>query len=162
MKDESTADTTPEPVTQEAEYPQPPERVWEALTDPDALSKWLLPAADFAPEPGHRFRLDAPDGGTVEGEVREAEPARRLVYTWKASPDAPTGRVTWVLIPTERGGTRLRVVHEPVATGGVTLLRAAARLSFRRRPARLKEQPFLATPGLPPAVLFTGGETYSR
>lgn len=123
-----------EPVTREAEYPHPPERVWEALTDPDALSDWMLPTRDFAPEPGRRFRFD---GGGVEGEVREAEPARRLVYTWRPAPHLPEGRVTWTLTPTERGGTRLRIVHEPVAgEGGVTLLSSAARASFRRRPIR--------------------------
>ena len=49
------AGTPPPPVTREAEYPQSPERVWKALTDPDALEKWLLPTTDFAPEPGRRF-----------------------------------------------------------------------------------------------------------
>jgi len=128
------------PVTCEAEYPQAPERVWEALTGAGALSDWMLPTRDFAPEPGRRFTFDASEEGSpaVEGEVREAEPARRLVYTWRAAPHLPEGRVTWTLEPTERGGTRLRIVHEPVAQGAgeVTFLSVAARASFRRRPAR--------------------------
>jgi len=155
------AGTPPPPVTREAEYPQSPERVWKALTDPDALEKWLLPTTDFAPEPGRRFRLDAPEGTTVEGEVREAEPGRRLVYTWKTGADTPAGRVTWTLTPTERGGTRLRIVHEP-GVAGLTMLRSRSHASFARRPspALLLRTRLRATPGRLTAVLISGGKTH--
>ncbi len=143
MKVEATvaegAGPAAEPVTREAEYPQAPERVWEALTEAGALSDWMLPTRDFAPEPGRRFTFEDPAGEpAVQGEVREAEPARRLVYTWRAAPHLPEGRVTWTLEPTERGGTRLRIVHEPIVreVGGTTFCAAAAHASFRRRPAR--------------------------
>ena len=39
--------------------PHPPERVWQALTDPALLARWLMPN-DF-PKPGHvgRHRVHA-------------------------------------------------------------------------------------------------------
>src|SRR5262249_17808941 len=37
-------------------YPQPPERVWRALTTPEELAQWLMPN-DFAPKVGHKFQF---------------------------------------------------------------------------------------------------------
>ena len=37
-------------------YPYPIDRVWEAITDPDAISDWLMPT-DFAPRLGHKFQF---------------------------------------------------------------------------------------------------------
>ncbi len=33
---------------------RPPDQVWQALTDPDLLARWLMPN-DFRPAVGHRF-----------------------------------------------------------------------------------------------------------
>ncbi len=67
-------------------YPYPPERVWEAITDAEALSDWLMPT-DFAPRLGHKFQFrtkPAPGfDGIVNCEVIELVPPRRLAYTWK-------------------------------------------------------------------------------
>ena len=38
----------------EAEYPHAPERVWAALTNPDAIKEWLMPN-DFSHASGMRF-----------------------------------------------------------------------------------------------------------
>ena len=54
-------------------YPYPIDRVWEAITDPAAISDWLMPT-DFAPRLGHKFQFRTkPEPG----------PPRRLAYTWK-------------------------------------------------------------------------------
>ena len=142
-------------VVREAEYPQAPERVWDALTDPDALSEWLMPATDFAPERGRRFRLHpSPDAAdAVECQVTEAEPARRRSYTWRAAASGrPAGRVTWTLTPTERGGTRLRIVHEPVVTGP-----AACSFAVARRPQPTRHLDMHTPITRLTAVLITGG-----
>jgi uncharacterized protein YndB with AHSA1/START domain len=34
--------------------PRPPGRVWQALTDPALLARWLMPT-DFKPVVGHAF-----------------------------------------------------------------------------------------------------------
>jgi uncharacterized protein YndB with AHSA1/START domain len=101
-----------------ATYPQPPACVWLALTDPRALSEWLMPTVDFEPRLGHRFqfRVDHPKGWNtvVDCEVVELAPSRRLAYTWRT--DIPgTGRrldtrVTWTLEPSG-SGTRLLLEH---------------------------------------------------
>lgn len=82
----------------------PPAKVWRALTEPELIGAWLLPAR-FAPVVGHRFVLEA-DWGTVACEVREVVPPVRLVYTWDAGDLRSV--VAWTLTATP-GGTRLRM-----------------------------------------------------
>lgn len=112
-------------VKMEVFYNHPPERVWRALTDKEALSEWLM-ETDFEPRVGAKYLMRSkPMGnwdGTVRGEVLEAEPPRRLVYTWKGGgSERPTMTVTWLLQP-ENGGTRLRLEHTGfVGVGGFLL-----------------------------------------
>ena len=76
-------------LRKQAYYPHPPEAVWIALTDPQALAEWLMPN-NFKPVVGHRFRfhVDPMPGfsGISECEVLEVEAPRRLVYTWQSIP----------------------------------------------------------------------------
>src|SRR5712664_2581460 len=62
------------------------ERLWEAITDPEIRAKYNFGAAwhsDWAP--GSRLEMTAPKAGVLsEGEVLEADPPRRLVYTMTA------------------------------------------------------------------------------
>jgi uncharacterized protein YndB with AHSA1/START domain len=41
-------------IEHEETYPHPPERVWQALTDPAELGVWLMPTG-FAALAGHKF-----------------------------------------------------------------------------------------------------------
>jgi uncharacterized protein YndB with AHSA1/START domain len=95
----------------EAEYGHAPEKVWRALTEPAAIARWLM-QNDFAARPGHRFQFRAkPVGGwdgIVRGEVLEADPPKRLVYTWTSN--MIDTRVIWTLTPTSNG-TRVVLEH---------------------------------------------------
>lgn len=88
-------------------YPHPPERVWAALTDSEALEAWLMPN-DFQPVVGHKFtvKTDPAPGfdGIVHCEVLELEPPSRLSYTWRNGVLDTT--VSFRLEPVD-GGTRL-------------------------------------------------------
>lgn len=94
-------------------YPQPPHKVWRALTDRKILARWLMPN-DFEPRRGHRFRFqprtrrDGPE--PIHCEVVEIESPRRLVYTWRPASSATSSQMTWTLDPVE-GGTRLTLMH---------------------------------------------------
>jgi uncharacterized protein YndB with AHSA1/START domain len=92
-------------VIVECELPDPPEKVWRALTEPDLVAEWLT-----ADEP-------AP----IEREVVLEEPPRLLRLAWRDGRDVES-LVTFELQRTEAGGTNLRVVHTGLAA---TALEAA-------------------------------------
>ena len=97
-------------VIVEREIPFPPEKVWRALTQPHLIAEWLM-KNDFAPVPGHRFRLQG-DWGGVECEVLTVEPPASLSYRWDHPHEDPAfdlrSVVTFTLTPAG-AGTRLRV-----------------------------------------------------
>jgi uncharacterized protein YndB with AHSA1/START domain len=68
------------------EYPHPVERVWQAITDREALAEWLMPN-DFAPVLGHKFnfRTEPAPGfdGVVDCEVTALEAPHHLALTWR-------------------------------------------------------------------------------
>jgi uncharacterized protein YndB with AHSA1/START domain len=110
-----------QPITirKERYYPQSPENVWAAITDPHALAEWLEPN-DHQPIVGHKFQFRCDPGicgsGITECEVLEADPPRRLVWSWchvPAKPDCPKPTpmtIAWTLIP-QGEGTLLILEH---------------------------------------------------
>ena len=94
-------------------FPHAPERVWQALTDPQALAQWLLPNT-FEPRLGHHFRLtrmsEAGKRQKVSCRVVELEAPSRLAYTWQAEDEALPTLVAWTLEAVEEG-TCLRLEH---------------------------------------------------
>ena len=100
-------------------YPHPPEDVWAAITDPHALAEWLEPN-DHLAKAGHKFQFRCDPGlcgcGITECEVLEADPPRRLVWSWVSvpknenSPRPDPMTIIWTLTPQE-GGTLLTLEH---------------------------------------------------
>ena len=88
-------------------YPHPPARLWRALTDPEQLSRWLMPT-NFRPEVGAAFHFDTGSWGLTQCVVLALEPEKRLQISWKNPPLDTV--VTWTLVP-EEGGTRLILEH---------------------------------------------------
>ena len=134
--------------------PHPPEKVWQALTRSELISRWLMPN-DFKPAVGHRFTFSTqPMGGwdgIVHCEVLEVEPNRRLVYSWKGgSDDNPKygsrldSVVTWTLTP-EKDGTRLRLVHAGFRSPGNDFAYDAMKPGWGRVMGRIAE--IIATGG---------------
>ncbi|OAR22559.1 ArsR family transcriptional regulator [Streptomyces sp. ERV7] len=94
-----------------------PEKVWEALTDPDMTAAYWghSNVSDWrAGSPWEHRRVDGSGIADVVGTVVEADPPSRLVFTWagpdEERPDGPA-TVTFALKPL--GGTvQLTVTHE--------------------------------------------------
>lgn len=102
-------------IRREIPIPQPPERVWLALTDRATLAEWMYPN-DIEPRVGHLFTFRVPanpkvgfDGLIVNCEVLECEPPRVLAFSWSAGGLADS-RVTFRLEP-EGEGTRVYFEH---------------------------------------------------
>jgi uncharacterized protein YndB with AHSA1/START domain len=92
--------TKPRTIRKEVFLPHPPEEVWLALTDPQALAEWLMPN-NFEPVVGRKFRfqvdpMPGPYPGGSECEVLEVDAPRRLVYKWAClRKDQTTGAGTF-------------------------------------------------------------------
>jgi uncharacterized protein YndB with AHSA1/START domain len=121
-----------------------PERVWQAITDPDWNGRYGYAAPQFFElRPGGSYRstasdemrkasaemgFDIPDV-VVDGEVIEADPPRRLVQTFRMlmSPEAAAdgfSRLTYDIHEVAPGVSRLTVTHD--VTGAPNLAAVVA------------------------------------
>ena len=95
-------------------FNQSPREVWEYLTKPELLEKWLG-KTDFQPLVGHKFRFISPYGNDSYCEVLELKPESRLAFSWQknsAKDNKPFhSTVVWTLVPKENG-TELQLVHQ--------------------------------------------------
>lgn len=114
-----------------------PERIWQALTDPQELAGYGYGGRyDIDVRPGGAYRVGATDqmleAGApalmVDGEYLEVDEPRRLVQSWHAlfdeqlAAEQPT-RMTYVLEPGAGGVTKLTLTHEvdgALMAGGIT------------------------------------------
>ncbi|HEY6481019.1 MAG TPA: SRPBCC family protein [Streptosporangiaceae bacterium] len=96
-----------------------PERLWEAITDPEIRSKYNFGARVISDwTPGSHFQMSHPKAGIVlgEGEILEADPPRRLVQTMTAlwgddvKSEGET-RITWEIEPVG-DSCRLVLTHD--------------------------------------------------
>lgn len=95
------------------EIPAPPEAVWRALTDPEALRLWLAACHGSLEDPTRDTTLDFEDGEFFLCRATEVEPPRRLAYLWRWLGVGQATSVTWQLEPWE-AGTRVTVLEEAV------------------------------------------------
>ena len=98
-----------------------PERLWEAITDPELRSKYnfgMRVTSDWTP--GSRFEMGSPNAPELlgEGVNLEVEPPRRLVQSmvalWGEDVKAEgTSRITWEIEPVG-DSCRLLVTHSDI------------------------------------------------
>lgn len=98
------------------DYPDPPGRVWRALTDPALIPLWTSTGqggrpVGFAPIVGTRFKFVARPlpgwNGVIDCEVREPSLLR---FTWLGGEHDDLTTVT-SLLESHGGGTRLTCEH---------------------------------------------------
>ena len=99
-------------------YPNPAAEVWDYLTVPELMAKWLMPG-DFKPVLGHEFQFRVnpmPDfdfDGVFHCKVLEVTPLKTLSYSWDFGPgDGKLNRsvVNWTLTQKDNG-TELLLLH---------------------------------------------------
>nr|MDT0656657.1 SRPBCC family protein [Micromonospora sp. DSM 115978] len=90
-------------------YPAAIEDVWDALTDPDRLSRWFLPVSGDL-RVGGKFQLE----GNVGGEILSCEAPTLLRATWGGP-----ASVVQVRLTADAGDTALELEHTvPLAFAG--------------------------------------------
>ncbi len=137
-----------------------PERLWEAITDPEIRAKYNFGAAvrsDWTP--GARLEMGAPlAGGPLgEGEVLEVDPPRRLVHTMTAlwSDEVKregSSRVTWEIQPIE-DSCRLTVTHDQLREGANDQIYGGWPMILSGLKTWLETGQLLTTPG---SLMYSG------
>jgi uncharacterized protein YndB with AHSA1/START domain len=107
-----------DPLVKEIYIDAKPHVVFQFLTDPQKMVRWMGIRARIDPQPGGVYWLDPNGRDTIRGEYLEVVRDRRVVFTWgfekpsAGMPWVPAGstRVEIDLTP-EGTGTRVRLVH---------------------------------------------------
>ncbi len=131
-----------------------PERLWEAITDPQIRAKYNFGAGCSSDwKPGSALRMGSLDGSMVlgEGEVLEADPPRRLVHTmtalWGEDVKAEgASRVTWDIEPVA-DSCRLTVTHDQLREGANDQLYGGWPMIISGLKTWLETGELLTTPG---------------
>ncbi|MGH8995887.1 MAG: ArsR/SmtB family transcription factor [Acidimicrobiales bacterium] len=131
-----------------------PERLWEAITDPDIRAKYNFGAlinSDWTP--GSRYEMTHP-GATLlgEGEVLEADPPHRLVHTMTAMwsdevKSEGASRVTWEIEAISPDSCRLTLVHDQLRDGANAQLYGGWPMILSGLKTWLESGELLSTPG---------------
>ena len=92
-----------------------PATVFEFLTTPAKMVRWMGTEAVLNPRPGGEYRVNITGHERVSGEVIEIVPDRRLVFTWGweggALPVAPGESTVEISLEPDGDGTLLRLTH---------------------------------------------------
>lgn len=124
MKPSMQSDDT---VVQEIVIQRSADKIFAALTSPEALVKWWGVAGKFQVtqvesdlRPGGKWRMHLVGGSggkvSVAGEYREVQPPHFLTYTWIREQESPhESLVRWDLEETD-GATLVRVTHSGLDT----------------------------------------------
>jgi uncharacterized protein YndB with AHSA1/START domain len=100
-----------------------PEKVWRALTRPEALNQWFAPSGDFKipvaetdVRVGGRYHviMKSPDGEEhdVSGVYREVVENRKLAFTWAWKSTSERESLVTFELRAADGGTELTLRHE--------------------------------------------------
>jgi uncharacterized protein YndB with AHSA1/START domain len=137
-----------------------PERLWQAITDPEIRSKYNFGAritSDWTR--GSRFEMSAPGAGGPlgEGENLEVDPPRRLVQTMTALwsdevKSEGTSRVTWEIEPIG-DSCRLTVTHDQLREGANDQLYGGWPMILSGLKTWLETGELLTTPG---SLMYAG------
>lgn len=100
-------------ITKTLEFDASPERVWEAISDPEQLGEWFPTAVEIDSfSPGNRGWLIWENHGRYRFEVEEIRAPDYLVWRWANDPEKEleetlTTRVEWHIEARPDGGSRL-------------------------------------------------------
>lgn len=131
-----------------------PERLWEAITDPEIRSKYnfgVLPITDWTPGSRIEMRHPLANGPLGEGENLEVDPPRRLVQSmvalWSDEVKSEgTTRVTWEIEPVG-DSCLLRVTHDQLREGANEELYGGWMMILSGLKTWLETGELLTTPG---------------
>ncbi len=118
-------------IRRQVVLPVAPDRLWEALTDPDQASGWLGGRMEWEVAEGAQLRFHDDDGSQREGQVDAVRTGRYLRYRWwtvtepgssgddsggDGDGESDAAEVTYIIEPDEEGA-RLTIQERGLPTG---------------------------------------------
>jgi len=95
-------------------YPAPVEDVWDAITDPQRISRWFAPVTgDF--QLGGKYQIE----GNAGGEILRCEPPRLLKVSWIFGDAEPGSSEVEVRLSAADGGTLFELEHSATVDPGM-------------------------------------------
>jgi uncharacterized protein YndB with AHSA1/START domain len=129
-----------------------PERLWEAITDPEIRAKYNFSAGVYSDwTPGSRIEMHSPQAPLGEGTILEVDPPKRLVHTmvalWGEDVKAEgESRVTWEIEPIA-DSCRLLITHDQLREGANEQLYGGWPMILSGLKTWLESGELLTTPG---------------
>jgi len=90
----------------------PPERTFDALTNPAMMVKWLANTAEISARKGGTYRIGWTDGPTHTGTILAYEPGRSIALSWEWEGVPLKGTVFRLSVEPHEGGSLFKVDHE--------------------------------------------------
>ena len=124
-------------VQREVRIDAPPSAVFDFLTDPVKMVRWMGIDATLDPRPGGNYRVNLNGHDWVSGKVVKIVPNRLLVFTWGwedgTLPVPPGASTVEVALQPDGDGTVLRLTHHDLPQD----MRAFHRLGWEHALPRL-------------------------
>ena len=118
--------------------PVSPERLWQALTDPEQMSGWFGARVEWELHEGAPARFYDEDGTRRSGRIEEIRPGRRLRFRWWPEPGSQSGadsgepglsEVSYLLEPLDEGAsTRLTIQEQQLSSASASTVDVQALL----------------------------------
>lgn len=100
-------------IEKTVEFDVPPERVWQAITDPKEVAQWFPDRVEGDLKLGSRDSFVWDEHGSFEVEVMESERPSRFVWRWAGGDERTLQEsstlVEWTLEARDGGGTFLHL-----------------------------------------------------
>lgn len=123
-------------IRRQVVMPVSPDRLWQALTDPEQMAGWFGARVEWEVREGSAARFHDEDGTTRAGRIEAVRPGRHLRFRWWPESDPTPGpdagepgvsEVSYLLEPLDEGAsTRLTIQEQQLSATPVATTEASA------------------------------------
>lgn len=109
--EQKLARSPPRSVSHQYFIRAPTERVFQAITDPKWLVRWLADRAEISPVEGGSYTLGWTDGPTHQGKILKLVPRESITLSWDWPGVALQGTVFRLAVSPKEDGTLFEIEH---------------------------------------------------